>query len=304
MGTLWTITVFASGEDLADRALDASFAELDTLNLVMSDYLPESEVRGITTEWEPVSEQLVEVLEESLEVARETSGAFDPALGTLTKLWRRAFRKAELPSESSISDALEMGGYRNLLIVKSEGGGRVRVGKAGVSIDLGGIGKGYAMAELGFLLRDKFDISSFLIDGGGDVFVGDAPPDASGWQVEVRGNGTPFSVSVLNVAVMTSGDLHKYAELGGKRLSHIIDPRTGRALEGSASATVIMADPTRADALASALCVTRSRAEAELYLSVLAPGSAVRVVNAGGKDWEKNLEKFKTAVTDLQEPER
>ncbi|MDB4673793.1 FAD:protein FMN transferase, partial [Verrucomicrobiales bacterium] len=286
------------------RALDASFEELDTLDLVMSDYLSESEVRGISVAWEPVSEPLVRVLRESLVVARGTSGAFDPTLGRLTKLWRRAFRKGEIPKESSINEALEMSGYENLLIEENSDGVRVRLGKPGILIDLGGIGKGFAMAELGSLLNDEFNISSFLIDGGGDVFAGDMPPGKSGWKVEVRGNGAPLCLEVANVAVMTSGDLHNYAEMGGKRFSHVLDPKSGKALEGSASATVIMANPARADALASALCVVGSRAKIEDSLEALAPEAAFRVSKAGKRKWEKNLRRFKTAVPDPQDRER
>ena len=301
MGTLWTITVYTSGEDVAERALDASFEELDALNLVMSDYQSDSEVREISTDWIPASKQLATVLSESLVVARGTSGAFDPTLGRLTKLWRRAFRKGEFPAESSINEALEMSGYQNLMIEGGADGARVRVGKAGVLIDLGGIGKGYAMTEVGNLLKDEFKITSFLIDGGGDVFAGKRPPGTNGWTIEVRGNGEPLSLEVANVAVMTSGDLYKYAEIGGKRLSHIIDPKSGKALEGSASATVVMEDPARADALASALCVAQSRGEAESFLDTLAPGSAIRVSKAGDTVWERDLERFKTALPDLQE---
>ncbi len=297
MGTLWTITVFASGEDVAERALDASFEKLDGLNLVMSDYLPESEVRGISSTWSPASKSLAAVLQESLIIAEETSGAFDPTLGALTKLWRRALRKQEFPKKSLIGEALKKSGHQNLRL----DGTCVRLDREGVLIDLGGIGKGYAMAELGRMLEDEFKISTFLIDGGGDVFTGDAPPGASGWNIEVRGNGSPFSVNVANAAVMTSGDLYKYAEIGGKRFSHLIDPKSGLALEGSASATIIMGNPARADALASALCVTRSRAEAEKYLRVLAPKSAVRVSKAGEAMWEQGLKRFKTATEAFQE---
>ncbi len=245
MGTVWRVVVYAD-EGMAEDAAEAVFARVEELNGVMSDYEPTSEVRGLGTGGTKVSRDLGMVLVEARRLAEESEGAFDVTVGALTKLWRRAIRKAELPEAGALSAALEASGYEGLEIE----GDIVRLAKPGMRVDLGGIGKGYALDAAMKVVREEFGIERALIDAGGDVLV-----SGGEWTVRVVGNGEPFDLRVSATAVATSGDLYQGAEIAGKRYSHIIDPRDGMALNDGAAATVVAPRGTEADALASALCV-------------------------------------------------
>ena len=104
-------------------------------------------------------------------------------------------------------------------------------------IDLGGIAKGYAMDEALAVLQ-RHGIARALVEAGGDMRLGDPPPGRSGWRVGIppldNPQAEPLSYLELSrVAVSTSGDMMQYVEIGGKRYSHVVDPRTGMALDGS-----------------------------------------------------------------------
>jgi thiamine biosynthesis lipoprotein len=257
MATLWRVTLYAASEAEARAAAEAAFARVAELEKVMSDYDPSSEVRQLGTDWGPVSGDLLAVLEASQQIGAASGGAFDVTLGALSRLWKRAIRRGEMPGDEALAAARATAGPGMLQL--DPAGRRARVGDAGTRIDLGGIGKGFALDEALEVLREGYGIKRVLIDAGGDVVAGDPPPGVAGWSVEVRGNGPPWKVSVANLAVATSGDLYQHAVVGDVRVSHLIDPRTGQALADGAAATVVCASATEADALASALCVLGER---------------------------------------------
>ena len=126
-------------------------------------------------------------------------------------------------------------------------------------LDLGGIAKGYAVDEAMKILR-QHGIRSALIAGGGDMAVGDAPPGKKGWKIEIAPidlpNAPPKSFVLLkNRALATSGDIFQRLEIGGKRYSHIVDPRTGIGLTDHSLVTIIADNCTMADSLATAVSV-------------------------------------------------
>ena len=288
MGTLWSLTVVCESKDTADRAFTACFAELERWDQLMSDYRADSVVNKITEEALVIEKDLAEVLSRALQIARDTEGAFDPAVGVLTKIWRRALRKRVFPSGEDIAQARAKSGYRFLEV----DGQSVRVTKPGVEIDLGGIGKGVALSAVGELLERDWNITSYLIDAGGDVYAGAPPPGEAAWKIEVRGHADPIFLAVVHAGVATSGDLHQSAQIEGKSVSHIIDPRSGRALSEGASATVVAADPVLADALASALCVIGDhRKVAQVVEKVARDASYLRSV--GSKTaWQQGMDLF------------
>jgi thiamine biosynthesis lipoprotein len=132
--------------------------------------------------------------------------------------------------------------------------------KEGILIDLGGIGKGYA-ADAALTVLKEHGITRALVAGSGDLAIGDPPPEKAGWDVALRtfegpeGNDTLFHVTLSRCGCSTSGDLHQFLELGGKRYSHIVNPQTGLGLTDQIACTVIAPDATTSDALATAMCV-------------------------------------------------
>lgn len=261
MGAVFSITLFAPDSSKAREAADKAFARIDEINLALSDYTEESETWQInahpTQEWIDVSDDLFRMLQVSVGVAAETDGAFDPAIGNVVQLWRRARRKQELPTKDAVDEALARAGYRHIELDESRR--RVRFTHTGVKLDFGGIGKGYAMDEALKVLQKNGFKSSF-VSASSSIAAGDAPLDKNGWEFllengEAGEKGVSETVRCNNCFIASSGDLYQYMELGGKRYSHIIDPSAGMALTNGAFAIVLAPNATLADAYATAFCV-------------------------------------------------
>ncbi|MBY6204438.1 FAD:protein FMN transferase [Halomonas denitrificans] len=199
---------------------------------------------------------LAELVRVSVQLEAESMGRFNPAIGELVRLW--GFHTSEYPltepppSDEAIADALAwQPGMRSLAV----DGRSVRSLKRGVRLDFSGIAKGLAVKRACELLA-SVEITDALIDAGGDVMVCGATDRP--WRVGVRNpaGGVLTTLEVREpVAVFTSGNDYRYGEFDGERYAHILDPFTGRPVDEVIQATVIHADPLRADAGATALVV-------------------------------------------------
>ena len=237
------------------RALaQTAFDRLDSLNMIFSDYKPHSELNRVLrdakpNEWVELSEDLWLVLVYAQEVSEMTNGAFDITVGPLSKLWRKAFRRQEFPAEDEVRRAMENVGNDKLEVDWFKH--RMKVSEAGMAFDAGGIAKGYALEMMAEQLVLN-EVPIFLIDGGGDLVLGMAPPDKDGWRVELPSGEIRF---LEETAVATSGDKYHYLEHDGQRYSHIVDPRTGYGVQHGETVTVLSESPTTADVWATALSV-------------------------------------------------
>lgn len=274
MGTMFRIVLYASDKATAEKAAADAFARVADLDRVMSDYNPNSELMRLckTNDAEPgvptkVSDDLFDVLEKGLAVSAASDGAFDVTVGPLVGLWRIARRTQQLPDAKDIADAKSKVGYR--MVTLDAKAKTVALKVPGMRLDLGGIGKGYA-SDAALAVLAKAGISRALVAASGDITVGDAPPDAEAWTVDIApiGKGKPArTVKLVNAAVSTSGDLFQFVEIGGVRYSHVLDPKTGLALTGRRSVTVIAKRGTQADSLTKAA-------------SVLPPEKALKLIDA------------------------
>jgi thiamine biosynthesis lipoprotein len=255
------LVLYATDEATANRAAEAAFARVHDLNAVLSDYDPESELRRLcrtSRKGVPVavSDDLWRVLERAQTIAEKSNGAFDMTVGPVVRLWRRARIRRQLPSPERMKAARQKVGYR--LVRLHPENQSVELLEPDMLLDLGGIAKGYAADEALAVLR-KHGITRALVDAGGDIVLGDPPPDRPAWRVGVAplDDEAPPSqfLALANVAVATSGDAWQHVVIDGMRYSHIIDPRTGMALTDHSSVTVVAPDGTTADALASAVSV-------------------------------------------------
>ncbi len=265
MGVPFRILLYSGSEKLANDAAEAAMRRVAMLDAILSDYNPESELRKLcrtagSGKAVRVSDDLYIVLEKSLDLSRRSRGAFDVTVGPLVRLWRRARRKGTMPSPERLEHARRAVGYEKVRLDPATRS--VELLAPGMLLDLGGIAKGYAVDAALDVLR-KRGIARALVDAGGDLAVGEAPPGKRGWRIGVapldRPNGAPSRyLWLVRQAVATSGDAFQFVEIDGVRYSHIIDPRTGLGLTTRASATVVAPNCTDADALASALCVLGS----------------------------------------------
>ncbi|MGH7447209.1 MAG: FAD:protein FMN transferase, partial [Longimicrobiales bacterium] len=128
---------------------------------------------------------------------------------------------------------------------------------SGVRLDLGGIAKGFILQDALAVLRSH-GTARALLEAGGDIVAGDAPPGRTGWRIETpRADSTVAAraAALVNAAVATSGPTAQFVMIDGIRYSHVVDPRTGIGLTHDVHATVIARDAALADALATALTV-------------------------------------------------
>ena len=261
MGTDVTIRLVAADQVTADRAFQAAFARIEVLEKVMSDYDAESEISRLVLQApmkEPVtiSQDLWLVLRRAEAISAASEGAFDVSVGALSRLWRRARRQKELPSRDRLKQALQSVGYEAVVLGKKQP--TIQLQRPGVRLDLGGIGKGFAADAALDQLR-KMGFPSALVDAGGDLAIGAAPPGKAGWRIGVaplQADGPPSRfLQLSNCGIATSGDAWQFVEIDGRRYSHILDPGTGIGLTTRSSVTVIASDATVADGLASAVSV-------------------------------------------------
>jgi len=261
MGTTFRIILYASNSSTATRTSSAAFRRIAALDNTMSDYQSGSELMALCRHAGgppvAVSEDLFRVLEKSQELARRTHGAFDITCGPVVRLWRRARRRSELPDAQELAEARKLVGYQYLRLDSRPRTAQLK--KRGMLLDLGGIAKGYA-ADQALAVLKKQGIASALVAAGGDIAVGAPPPREEGWRIGIEQLESPAKppkrfLMLHDQGVSTSGDSEQYVEIGGKRYSHIIDPRTGMALTGRSSVTTIADDATTSDATATALSV-------------------------------------------------
>ncbi len=282
MGVPWAITLYAPTADIGRTALAAAFAEVERLEGVLSDYDPASELSRLsaaapTHEPVAVSDDLWRVLERSVEFRDATDGAFDPTVGPLTWIWRQARRSGRLPPEEKMAAARAAVGTDALALSREPRG--VLLPRPATRLDLGGIGMGYA-ADRALDVLARRGIASAMIDASGDIAVSAAPPGAPGWRIAVAaldpaGKTLPPLI-LAHAAVTTSGDAFQGVQIDGVRYSHIVDPRTGLGVVGSAAVTVIGPDCATADALATAASVLGPGPGLEAVQRI--PGCAARFV--------------------------
>lgn len=293
MGVVFKIDAYAESLQTAEPAFEAAFARVREIDRIASDYDPQSELRKLTlnpvgTPVE-VSDTLFELLQRSVEISKASGGRFDPTLGPLTTLWRKARKSKALPAKEELSGALARSGLRHLTL--DEATRSVTLGEENMLLDLGGIAKGYAADEALSVLREK-GLTRAVVAASGDLAIGDPPPDAEGWRVgiatlDVEGEPKEF-LRLANCGVSTSGDVRQYVEIDGRRYSHIVDPTTGLGLPHRSGVTVVAPDDTTADAWATALCVAGPEHAAKLLEGV--EGVSARMVYAGLVDDDEPAE--------------
>jgi thiamine biosynthesis lipoprotein len=296
MGTLFRIICYSEDAKSAKTASMKAFARVDSLNYIMSDYLPDSELNRLCRSsgkgnYIKVSSDLFEIINHSLQWSDRTNGIFDITIGPYSQLWRRAGRKDLLPTSHQIQVASKSIGYRYIHVDSDRK--RILLEKPNMQLDLGGIAKGFAVDEM-YEIFIQTGIHHVLIDGGGDIRAGEAPPGKEGWKIVLENlNSEQHSLFLSNSSIATSGDLYRYIQIDSVKYSHIVDPRTGYGLTVPRTVTIQTDNCTDADALASILSIL-GPVEGFRFLQNV-PGSKALIVQAVGS----GIERFEKGKLDI-----
>lgn len=263
MGVDARLVVYAKDKTSAETACIAAFARIATLDGIMSDYRKDSELMKLCDKAGSapvhVSPDLFKVLKRGKEVSRLSNGAFDMTVGPLVALWRQSRKTTTLPDPVRLSAALKLVGWKKVIL--NDRSQTVKLISPGMKLDLGGIAKGYACDEAQKVLR-KHGITKALVEMGGDIVVTDPPPGKKGWVIRVPNaekGASHVEMPFANKAVSSSGDTEQFVEIDGVRYSHVVDPRTGKALTNRVQVTVIAPNGLTSDPLTKTLCVLPKR---------------------------------------------
>ncbi len=290
MATTFEAIIQHEDRTYAQQAARAAFDEVDRIEGHLSRFLETSDVTRINhlPAGEPIQLSLdtFECLKTSAEVSAETGGAFDVTVGFLVDCWLDKEKKMpRTPTPEELRFARDHTGMD--LIVFDEPTHAVALIDSPVRVDLGGVGKGYAVDRMADLLRE-WSIDRALIHGGfSSVLALDAPQGTAGWPVTLSHpkdrRRTLARIQLAGASVSGSG-----VEKG----RHIIDPRTGEPAEGRIATWSIAPDAARADALSTAFmimtseevkdyCVKHSRVRALLVMQGRQAESIERITPAG-----------------------
>jgi FAD:protein FMN transferase len=272
---------------LTERALDL----IDSLEQQLTVYRDDSEVSRInaTAHLGPVEVEpgLFRLLEQATAIGRATHGAYDVSAGALSTAWGFVRGPRRVPDPAALAEARARTGQAHLRLEPEHR--TVAFDRPGVVINLGSIGKGYAIDRAVGVIRDHWWPTSALVHGGrSSLFALGSPPGRFGgrWVVALRNPfdpGTPLGILRLrNRAMGTSGTAFQRFEAEGRVYGHLLDPRTGAPADGPASVTVLAPTAAEADALSTAFYLLDIEAVAAYVAEH--PGIGVVIVEEGPAD--------------------
>jgi thiamine biosynthesis lipoprotein len=263
MGTTWSARVAARAVPDLQPVLQA---ELDAIVAQMSHWEPDSLLsrynRAPAGTWFDLPAPFFDVIDYALWAHMASGGAYDPAAGALVDLWGfGAARRYDhtgfyAPDAAAIERTLDERAAARLSFDRD---GRRLLQPGGLRLDLSSIAKGYAVDRLAQCLERR-GLRHYLVEVGGELRGAGVKPDGHPWWVEIEGvpdSATPQAVVALHgVSIATSGDYRQYFEHDARRVSHTLDPRTGRPVANDvASVTVLAPTCMEADALSTVLAV-------------------------------------------------
>lgn len=263
MGAPFTIVMYSTDSVRAALLAKQSFNLVDSFVNIFSDYMDSSELSKLSASAGEnaipvkVSPALWDILLLSKTAFEKSDGAFDITVGPLVKLWRRARKTKQFPAKETVLAARNLTGFNKMKFDTANK--TVMLTIPGMQLDLGGIAQGYiAQKVIDFLGTQQ--VNHALINVSGDIVMSHAPPGSKGWTVginvpEATDDLLPKTLLMQNIAVTTSGDAYQFIDYGGKRYSHITDPRTGYGITSQRNVTVIAKDCTTADWLATACSI-------------------------------------------------
>lgn len=266
MGTYWRASLAGVDDARQNELREKIQAQLDGDDRLLSTYKPDSALslfnRSRGTEPYPVTEAMSDIVTASLRIGAKTDGAMDITVGPLVNLWGFGPEKqpVKTPNQAQIEAAKAITGLAHLTVINRAGQQWLQKDLPDLYVDLSTIGEGYAADHLARLMEQN-GISRYLVSVGGAVVTRGTNADGKAWRVAIqkptdKENAVQAVVDLNGHGISTSGSYRNYYELEGKRLSHVIDPKTGEPIQHKlVSATVIATTAMEADGWDTGLMV-------------------------------------------------
>jgi len=294
MGTFGNLTFWAP-RAIAEKTADAVVKRLEELQETINLFDETSELARLNrTAFEKpfvCSPELWQILQAARQANRETRGVFDISIGPLMKLWGFHHKRSSMPAPEEIEAVRQTVGLDQILF--DDAARTVRFRHPESYLDFGGIAKGYAL-DLVAPLVQQAGISRGTIDLGGNILcLPDPPPGKAEYAIGVRDPEHPDSlitaIPIKNLAIATSGSYEQQVRLGGKQVTHIMDPRSGQPVEGVLGVTVVTPKGVDSDIFSTAIFVAGAELAREFVKTH--PGSSVLLVK-NGPDNQPVTERF------------
>lgn len=271
MGSLAEIQAYAEDADLANRAMTAALDEMQRVDRLLSNYVPDTELSRMNAQAATApfhaSEELYDFVKSCRRYYDETHGTFDPTMGPIARAWGFLTPHPSKPTPAAAGTARARAGFAKVRL--DDARRSISYDVEGMEIDPGGIGKGYSADRAAAVLR-RFGISSALVSAGGStIYALGRPPDRDGWKIAVRDPARQATslriVKLRDNAISTSGVTEKSVVADGHRYGHIIDPRNGEPAEGMCQVSVVARDATGSDAYTKAAFLLSREALTRLF---------------------------------------
>jgi FAD:protein FMN transferase len=281
MGTMIDIVVYHTSQADGVRAAERAMREIERLDRVLSHFKEDSDLSRLNREasrgFVAVDSSLYDIVSQSIEWSRRTGGTFDITIAPLLRTWKQAYADGRRPSDADVAAAKQCVGSDK---IELEAPNRIHFRSACLAIDLGGIGKGYAVDRALEVLKADGVTSAMINAGGSSIGAIGTPPGQPGWAVRIAAKvpaptGPASDTLLLRDMSMSTSQQNPlpFATTAGS-FGEILDPRTGAPAEGRTAIAVVTPSGTTAEALTKALLMMPS-ADAKALLERLPDVSAL-----------------------------
>ncbi|WP_185116460.1 FAD:protein FMN transferase [Elizabethkingia ursingii] len=260
MGSRFQITLVDKDSISAEQNIDKAIAEITRIENLISEWRPETQISQVNQNAgiKPikVDKEVFDLTKKGIYFSKLTDGAFDISIVAMDKIWKFDDSMDELPSEQAIKESVRHVGYQNIILDSTNS--TIFLKNPGMKIGFGSIGKGYAADKTRDLMK-SMGVKAGIIDASGDISTWGNQPDGKPWAIGINNPFNDHKMAAIlyfkENAVTTSGSYEKYAEIHGKRYSHIMNPKTGYPATGLTSVTITGPNATMANGFSTSVMV-------------------------------------------------
>ncbi|HTQ76204.1 MAG TPA: FAD:protein FMN transferase [Burkholderiales bacterium] len=297
MGTAIRVELWHENAALGESAIGAVMQEMHRIDRAMSPFKPDSELSRLNREAArapvPVSRELFELMERSVEFSELSGGAFDITFASVGSMFD--YRAGTRPADDKVASALPGIDYRHIRLDHARR--TIRFAHDKVQVDLGGIAKGHAVDNCIALLRARGVRQALVMAGGDSRVLGDkrGRPWMIGIQDPRNKDAMAARIPLVDAAISTSGDYERYFEEDGVRYHHILDPKTGMSATGVRSVTIIGPDATTTEGISKSVFI-KGPEQGIRFVESLPEIDAVVIDDRGNLHTTRGLRRESTAM--------